>query len=133
MDSEAPENFAEIIDLAQSVFEDVRYVTDATPERAILRLEGNYGPYRVLVTELISEVRKYRYYVLRGDLVEAGFDNSPDPRALRLRYGQLAKRHVGELIPHLHLEDKTRLFLTEDITFSAFIDWLKNNIRLIGK
>jgi hypothetical protein len=81
------------------------------------------------VTELFSDaVRKYQYYVLRGDFVQAGFDNSPDPRAIRLKYGGIGKEHAGELIPHLHLENKTRLSLTEEISFSSFVEWVKENL-----
>lgn len=59
-----------------------------------------------MITELFSELRKYRYYVLRGDWVEAGFDNSPDPRAIRLKYGRIGKEYANEYIPHLHRDDK---------------------------
>ena len=80
MDAKVTEYFADVIALAQATFEGVKYVNDVTPLRAILRLEAKYRIYRVLITELFSdEVRKYRYYVLEGDRVEAGFDNSPDP------------------------------------------------------
>jgi hypothetical protein len=66
--------------------------------------------------------------LLRGDWVEAGFDNSPDPRAIRLKYGRFGAEHAGEAVPHLHREDKTQLFLTDEMTFEAFVDWLKANI-----
>lgn len=126
MDSEATRYFTDIVHLAQATFEQVEYVTEATPERAILRLQAQYGPYRIFVTELFSDkVRKYRYYVLRGDWVEAGFDNSPDPRAIRLKYGKIGKAHAGEHVPHFHQNDKSRLSLTEEITFAAFVNWLK--------
>ena len=129
MDEKTSRHFAEIIELAQSAFEQVTYEIDATPDRAILRIEAEYGKYQILVTELFSdELRKYRYYVLRGNWVEAGFDNSPDPRAIRLKYGEIGKEHAGEHIPHLHLDDKTRLSLTEEMTFSGFVDWLKSNL-----
>lgn len=129
MDEKTSRHFAEIIDLAQSAFEQVTFEIDATPDRAILRIEAEYGKYQILVTELFSDgLRKYRYYVLRGNWVEAGFDNSPDPRAIRLKYGEIGKEHAGEHIPHLHLDDKTRLSLTEEMTFSGFVDWLKSNL-----
>ncbi len=129
MDEKTSRHFAEIIELAQSVFEQVTYEIDSTPERAILRIEAEYGKYQVLVTELFSdELRKYRYYVMRGNWVEAGFDNSPDPRAIRLKYGEIGEEHAGENVPHLHLEDKTRLSLTEEMTFTEFIRWLKSNL-----
>jgi hypothetical protein len=129
LDEKTSRHFAEIIQIAQSAFEQVTYEVDETPNRSILRIEAEYGKYQILVTELFSDgLRKYRYYVLRGDWVEAGFDNSPDPRAIRLKYGEIGSEHAGEHVPHLHLDDKTRLSLTEEMTFSEFVDWLMENI-----
>ncbi|HLO83878.1 MAG TPA: hypothetical protein VK203_02530 [Nostocaceae cyanobacterium] len=88
MDTKITEYFTNIIEISQTKFQQVNSTIDITPKRAILRLEAQYGQYRILITELFSDqVRKYRYYVLRDDWVEAGFDNSPDPRAIRLKYG----------------------------------------------
>ena len=134
MDAKAANHFAGIIALAQGAFEQVEHVADATLERAILRLQAKYGVYQVLIAELFSDgMRKYRYYVLRGDWVEAGFDNSPDPRAIRLKYGRIGEEHGGEYVPHLHRSDKSQLSLTEDMTFAAFVDWLKANIQPISR
>jgi len=129
LDEKTARYFADIIELARSVFEQVAVEMDTTPERSILRLQADYGPYRVFVTELFSDaVRKYQYYVLRGDFVEAGFDNSPDPRVIRLKYGSIGKEHVGEHISHLRLNDKTQLSLTEEMTFSGFVEWVGKNL-----
>lgn len=129
MDEKTSRHFAEIIELAESVFENVAYEVDATPDRSILRINAEYGKYVILATELLSDgLRKYRYYVLRGNWVEAGFDNAPDPRAIRLKHGQIGEEHAGENIPHLHREDKTQLYLTEEMTFAGFVDWLKINL-----
>jgi len=129
LDEKTSRHFAEIIELAQSVFENVTYEIDATPDRSILRINAEYGKYQILVTELFSDgLRKYRYYVLRGDWVEAGFDNASDPRAIRLKYGKIGEEHTGENIPHLHREDKAELYLTEEMNFQDFVDWLKGNL-----
>ena len=129
MDEKTSRHFAEIIALAESVFENITYEIDETPDRSILRIEAEYGKYQILVTELFSDgIRKYRYYVMRGDWVEAGFDNAPDPRAIRLKYERIGDEHAGENIPHLHLEDKTKLSLTQEMVFSEFVDWLKDNL-----
>ena len=129
MDEKTSRHFAEIIELAQSVFENVTYEIDATPNRSILRIEAEFGKYQILVTELFSNgVRKYRYYVMRGDWVEAGFDNAPDPRSIRLKYGKIREENAGENVPYLHREDKTQLYLTEEMTFENFVDWLKSNL-----
>lgn len=129
MDEKTSRHFAEIIELAESVFKNVVYEIDATPDRSILRINADYGKYEILVTELISdEKRKYRYYVMKEDWVEAGFDNAPDPRAIKLKYGKIGKEHAGENIPHLHTENKTKLQITEEMIFTDFIEWLKSNL-----
>jgi len=129
LDKNTSRHFAEIIELAESVFENVTYEIDTTPDRSILRIEAEYGKYQILVTELLSNgKRKYRYYVLREDWVEAGFDNAPDPRAIRLKYGNIGEEHAGENVPHLHREDKSQLYLTEEMTFQGFVDWIKSNL-----
>jgi hypothetical protein len=130
LDEKTSRHFAEIIELAQSVFENVTYEIDATPDRSILRISAEYGKYQILVTELFSDgLRKYRYYVMQGNWVEAGFDNSPDPRTIRLKYGKIGEEHTGENVPHVHREDKTKLYLTEEMTFRDFVDWLKGNLE----
>ena len=56
-----------------------------------------------------------------------GFDNSPDPRAIRLKYGRIGKEHTGKPVLHLHLHDKTDLQLTETLVFADFVAWLQEN------
>jgi hypothetical protein len=129
LDQQVAGHFADIVAVAQATLSQVAYEIDATPQRAILRLQARYGRYQVLITELFTDgVRKYRYYVLQANWVEAGFDNGPDPRALRLKYGRVGSEHAGELIPHLHRENKTQLLLTAEITVAAFIEWLQTNL-----
>jgi hypothetical protein len=129
LDTKIAEHFAVIVDSARTVFEQISYQTDITPKRSILNLQARYGMRRVFATELFSDdIRKYRYYVVAGNRVEAGFDNSPDPRAIRLRYGKIGEEHAGEHIPHLHRKDKTEMTLTEEMTFENFVRWLKNNV-----
>lgn len=130
MDEKTSRHFAEIIELAQSAFENVIYEIDETPDRSILRINADYGKYQILVTELIGDgIRKYRYYVMRGDWVEAGFDNTPDPRAIRLKYGKIGKEYAGENVLHWHRENKTELSLTEEMTFQNFVEWLNRNLQ----
>ncbi len=129
MDEKTSRHFTKIIELAQSIFGNVIYEIDDTPNRSILRINAEYDKYQILVTELFSDgIRKYRYYVMRGNWVEAGFDNAPDPRALKLKYGKIGEDHAGENVPHLHREDKTQLYLTEEMTFTDFVDWLNTNL-----
>ncbi|MCA9967369.1 MAG: hypothetical protein KC423_24140 [Anaerolineales bacterium] len=129
MDRDIKQYFAHVITVSSAAFTDVEYTIDETPKRSILRLQAMYGSFRLFVTELFSENRrKYRYYLLKDNWVEVGFDNSPDPRALRLKYGQITTSQVGELVPHLHLANKTELFLTDEISYDEFLDWLSANI-----
>jgi len=131
LDKETIRHFADIIHLAQSTFEQVEYEIDTTPERAILRLQARYGLYRVSVVELFSDkLRKYRYYVLREEWVEVGFDNSPDPRAIRLKYGEIDNKHTGEYIPHLHQDDKLQLSLTFNYIGDGLRDALDPRLKL---
>lgn len=129
MDANLAKHFAGLIALAREVFENVEETVDMTPVRAIWRLQAQYAGYRIVVTELCSgALRQYRYYVLHGDWVEVGFDNSPDPQVIRLKYGRIGKEHAGECLPHVHLQDKTQLALTVEMTFPMFVAWVKTNI-----
>ncbi len=130
MDTQTHHDFTRIVQQARAVFTDVTVVTDATPERAILSLQATCGSYRVFVTELRdATTRKYRYYVLKDAWVEAGFDNSPDPRALRLKYGRIGD-HAGELVPHLHRENKQHLELTGEMSMEKFVQWIREHFPL---
>ena len=114
-------------------FTNVEVEIDATPARALLRIQARYGPYRIFITEVSDEGGcKYRYYALLENEVVVGFDNSPDPRALRLKYGQIGEEHIGEYIPHLHRENKTQLVLTEELTCADFVHWLNQQLPLQG-
>ncbi len=132
MDTQTYDDFTHIAQQAAEMFTEVTQTIDTTPERAILRLQASYGIYRVFITELCdAHTRKYRYYLLKDRWVEVGFDNSPDPRALRLKYGKIS-RHAGELIPHLHRNNKQHLELTEDMTMTMFVQWLQKHIPRQG-
>lgn len=126
MAHDTTEYFDSIIESAKQLWEEIDYQIDITPKRQIFKLTANYQQHRLFITELWSEdQRKYRYYLLLGDEVQAGFDNASDPRAIRIKYGDL-RNHLGELVPHLHLENKTKLELTEEMYFSDFLEWLSN-------
>ena len=71
-----------------------------------------------------------RYYVFDGTYIVAGFDNHADLSAIRLRYGAEWKQHRYEPISHLHLENKTKLELTEEMTCQQFLTWMELNLRL---
>ena len=128
MDTKITDHFDGIIHLAQQAFQQVEYAVDSSPQRTILKLNARYGDLRIIVVELFSDSqRKYRYYALLENWVMVGFDNSPDPRAIRLKYGRIGKEHVRKLVPHIHLHDKTELELTDEIAFTDFVAWLQEN------
>jgi len=99
------------------------------PNLALIEMDGTYGVYRVHLREIwqTDSARKYAYYVLHQSDVVIGFDNAPDPRALRLKYGKDYVRHRLELIPHRHTEGKRALELTDEMDCAAFVTWLKEN------
>lgn len=130
MDTQTLEYFTNIIQQATTLFTGVEYTTDTTPERVILRLQAVYKNHRLYITELVDcERRKYRYYALKGEYVVVGFDNSPDPRVIRLKYGQIGN-HAGEYIPHCHEQNKTVLRLTKPLDFPSFIAWLQHDLPI---
>lgn len=100
MDEKIAEYFAAVITTAAGIFENCTHEQDCTPERAILQLHGEYSSCKILITELFSDkLRKYRYYVLQGNRVEAGFDNAPDPRAIRMKLRQDRQKTCGRKHP----------------------------------
>jgi len=116
---------SEVIDF----FSDVEYTGDYTPQRAILRINATYKDHRVFISELISpDYRKYTFYILKDNYVVAGFDNSQDIRAIKLKFKKPPDNDIDRLIPHLHLKNKTVLELTDEITLTDFINWIKVNI-----
>ncbi len=62
-----------------------------------------------------------------ASLLVQGFDNSPDIRAIKLRYGKDYRQHLQERVPHQHSADDA-LTLTEPMNIDAFIAWLKANL-----
>lgn len=131
MDQHITDYFDDIIQNAQRLWQNIDYEINTTPERQILKLTAQYKQHRLFITELWSDQnRKYRCYLLRENEVIAGFDNAPDPRAIKMKYGGLSD-HIGELVPHLHLKNKTELRLTDEMFFTDFLGWLENfNFKL---
>ncbi|RLC76820.1 MAG: hypothetical protein DRI61_12610 [Chloroflexi bacterium] len=89
-----------------------------------------YGSYLIRILEIIfpQGKRKYAYYVIHSSEVVVGFDNAPDPQALKLRYGKLYKRHRYEMIPHCHTQGKAALHLTEPMDVERFLAWIEENL-----
>jgi len=62
----------------------------------------------------------YAYYVLDQGIVVVGFDNYPDKRVLRMKFGRKFSRHMHTRIPHKHGYVKQSLELTEEMTAEHF-------------
>ena len=98
--------------------------------RSLLEIWGDFGSYRVRLLEVVTHelTRKYAYYVFEDDEIIVGFDNAPDPHALRLKYGETYTAHRLERIPHCHTEKKTQIKLTDEMRCSDFVVWVKTNL-----
>jgi len=134
VDRSVGEYINELIATARATFRDVRVTRrDERPARALIDMEGWWGAYRIIISEIIlsdGSIR-YAYYVLDADnrLVH-GFDNTPDVRAVRLRYGREYRHHLGERTSHQHTTDD-RLSLTEPMTLGRFIEWLRQSLPIV--
>ena len=62
--------------------------------------------------------------------VLVGYDNSPDKKALILKYGEKDyTRHIHEAIPHVHTKDKKLMALTEEYSFEKFYEEIKRIVQ----
>ena len=131
MDTGIAAHFDGLISLARAHLTDVEVIRrDMTSRRAILELSGTWKRYTIRLVEIVtSEGREYRYYVFDGTYIVIGFNNHADLSAIRLRYGADWKQHRYEPIPHLHLENKTKVELTEEMTCQQFLVWMELNLR----
>lgn len=97
------------------------------PDRVIWETRGVTGRFDIRLKEIINQSgRMYSYYVIKEGAVVVGFDNYPDRRALREKYGVDYHEHLGELIPHKHNVQKASLELTEEMTIDKFLIHLQN-------
>lgn len=122
--------FATLTTLVQNVLDEVSLKRlDYNANRALWEIHGSLGQFDIRIKEIfIQSGRMYSYYVISEDEVIVGFDNYPDRRALRQKYGQAFKACLTELIPHKHGPRKTTLELTEEMTVEVFLDYLHQEI-----
>ncbi|NQE05156.1 hypothetical protein C5S32_04735 [ANME-1 cluster archaeon GoMg1] len=127
MEKEIRRHFNEIIEDAKAVLEDVEIEQDYSVKRALLKISGNFRNFKVRITEVLDETkRKYAYYLINNDLVVIGFDNAPDIKALKIKYGKNYVYHLEERIPHFHGKGKKSTELTKEITFKEFMEKVKS-------
>ncbi len=124
-------HFTAIIQKANRVLRDVRFLRETVHRsHAVLNLEGSWGNYRIVASEIHRNngTVKYSYYVLdKNNVMVAGFDNSPDRFALRLKYGPTFSAHLHEELPHQHPPDGD-IRLTEWMDFEEFLAWVEENL-----
>ena len=127
MDDKIRRHFNEIIEDAQAVLEDIEIEQDYSVKRALLKISGNFRNFKIRITEVVDEdKRKYAYYLINNDFVIIGFDNAPDIRALKIKYGKDYVQHHDERIPHCHGKGKERIELTKQISFKEFLKRVKS-------
>ena len=127
MENAIRRHFNEIIEDAKAVLEDVEIEQDYSVKRTLLKISGNIRNLKVMITEVLDEdKRKYAYYLINNDLVVLGFDNAPDIRALKIKYGKNYVYHIEERIPHFHGKEKKNTELTKEISFKEFLEKVKS-------
>lgn len=122
-----------MIELLESAFDEVRIIQQrATEALFLLRAECRYQNFRVKITEIgDGQGRNYSFYLLHGDTVLVGFDNSEDRRAQILKYGKRNwRKHFRERVPHLHTFGRKEMRLTDEIEVVDFIAWLKDHFDI---
>jgi len=124
VDAEVGRHFATVIDLARQRLDQVEIVQeDISPARAILELHGLLGSYDIRIKEIFSaEGKLYSYYVLHEGQVVVGFDNYPDRRVLREKFGRQFAAHLHERIPHRHGQGKSSVEATEEYSVQRFFE-----------
>ena len=105
-------------------------VREERPQRALLKLTARYNDFELHISEIVfpDGSRKYAYYVLNNQKIIVGFDNAPDPEALKLKYGTKYARHRLETLPHRHTANKANIMLTDAIEFEQFLTWIQENL-----
>ena len=120
-------HFNAIIEDARAVLEDVEIELDYSVKRALLKINGDFKNLKVRITEVVDEnKRKYAYYLIKNDFVLIGFDNAPDIKALKIKYGENHVQHHDERIPHFHGRGKESIELTKEISTKEFLEKVKS-------
>jgi len=72
-----------------------------------------------------NEIRRHFDEIINIDLVVIGFDNAPDIKALKIKYGKDYVHHRDERIPHFHGKGKKSTELTKEIGSKEFLEKVK--------
>jgi len=122
--------FATLTALVQKFLHNVSFQRlNSNPDRVIWEVHGSWERFDIRLKEIFNQSgRMYSYYVLKEDGVVVGFDNYPDRRALRQKYGQDFTAHLSELIPHKHTAHKATLELTSEMSVEGFLDYFRAKV-----
>ncbi len=100
--------------------------TDFNPKRSIYEIHGSLGSLQIRIKEIYMQSgRMYSYYVLLENIILVGFDNYPDIKMLQMRYGKDFRKHISELIPHKHGQNKEICELSNEMFIETFLDYVK--------
>jgi len=103
--------------------------TDFNPKRSIYEIHGSFGKFQIRIKEIYMQSdRMYSYYVLFENRVIVGFDNYPDIKMLQLKYGKYFVKHISELIPHKHGQNKEICELSNEMFIETFLDYVKKEL-----
>lgn len=128
MEREVRESFSELIEAARGELEDVKILKhEVSAKRSILKIDAAFRGCKVSIKRAINRRRElYSYYLIKDRTVLVGYDNSPDKKALVLKYGEKDyTRHIHEAVPHVHTEDKKSIALTEEYNLEKFLQEIK--------
>ncbi len=90
MEQPARRYFETLTSLVQEALYEIRFNRlHFNPDRVIWEAHGSLECFDVRLKEIFTRSgRMYSYYVIKGNEVVVGFDNYPDRRALRQKYGR---------------------------------------------
>ncbi|MBI4791013.1 MAG: hypothetical protein HY782_28620 [Chloroflexi bacterium] len=127
MDADVGAHFEAVVSLARSRLTGTRVIqNEVTANRAILEIHGKFGQLDVRIKEIRSASgNSYSYYLLYAGDVLVGFDNHPDVRVIKKKYGRRYKQFLGKSIPHRHGSRKQTFELTDEYTASRFLEQLE--------
>ncbi len=131
MDEDTRAHFETIAAFARSRLEQMRVVQfDITASRSILEIHGKFRDCDVRLKEIHAPSGSlYSYYILEQGVVVVGFDNYPDVRVIKAKFGNQYKKHLGALVPHRHSREKKSVDLLE----TNAREFLENLERLVSQ
>ncbi len=122
--------FETLTSLVQEALYEIRFNRlHFNPDWVIWEAHGSLECFDVRLKEIFTRSgRMYSYYVIKGNEVVVGFDNYPDRRALRQKYGRGFRAYLSQMIPHRHGAHKSTLELTSEMSAELFLNYIRQKI-----